>query len=266
MICKPGYIASHHSREEQSDHRMNHPPFNVLVFSKTKGYRHESIPAGIVAIRQLAEKSHNSSTPFSVEATEDSSFFNQGTLSGYSVIVFLQASGEFFDDVEQLNALTAFVRNGGGVVGIHCASTGLPSSEWYGRMIGGVFTEHPDPQWGKILVKDASHPILATGTALAGIPKAANETTLIWDWHDEWYNFKTNPRSGGVHVLLTVEESSYKGGSLGDDHPIAWCQKFEGGRSFYTGLGHFDEAYRDERFLGQILNGILWTAGRLDIY
>ncbi|KAI3391152.1 hypothetical protein diail_7819 [Diaporthe ilicicola] len=238
--------------------------FSVLVFSRTDGYRHDSIPAGIAALNELALSSHDSPVPFNVDATEDAIVFNTATLAQYRVIVFLQASGEFFDNEIQLDALKHFVRSGGGVVGVHCASTGLPSSEWYGHLIGGVFTHHPEPQNGTVVVEDPGHPILSHGAAVRGsatkLPLSG--PTLEFDWHDEWYNFAANPRTqDGVHVLLTVKEKSYTGGNMGADHPIAWCHEFDGGRAFYTALGHFDEAYQDLQFMGQLHNGIIWAAG-----
>lgn len=229
--------------------------FTVLVFSKvgSQGYRHSSIPAGISALKRLSILSKSSPTPFTVHATEDTIVFNPSTLAQYRVIVFLQSSGEFFDNETQLDALKGFVHGGGGIVGIHCASTGLPSSEWYGRLIGGVFTDHPEPQRGIVVVEDPGHPIVA--------PSLVSEAAGIqFEWFDEWYNFKSNPRvANGVHVLLSVREQSYEGGTMGGDHPIAWCQDFAGARSFYTALGHFDEAYRDTSFTSHILNGILWA-------
>ena len=240
---------------------MDQAPFKVLVFSKTRGFRHEPIPAGIAALQRQAESSKTSSTPFSVEATEDSQVFKPDILRNYRVIVFLQASGNFLDNDVQLDALKRFVHEGGGIVGIHCASTGMPSSDWYGHLIGGVFTEHPEPQDGQITIEDPTHAILSLEIASTSLNDTKDKcTTLTRDWHDEWYNFKVNPRLNNVHVLLTVDESTYHGGSLRDDHPIAWCQEFEGARSFYTALGHFDEAYEDDWFVSQVLNGIMWTA------
>lgn len=250
--------------------------FKILAFSRTAAYRHASIPAGISALEDLAKLSKSSPTPFSVHATEDAIVFNSSTLAQYRVIVFLQSSGEFFDNDTQLHALKEFVRGGGGVVGIHCASTGLPSSEYYGRLIGTVFTDHPEPQIGVVVIEDPSHPIISHAAASMVITQAtkreassASQDTapkvMVDDnqmkWFDEWYNFKANPRSrNGVHVLMSVRETSYKGGAMGEDHPIAWCQDFDGGRSFYTALGHFDEAYADSFFVTHILNGIFWVA------
>lgn len=245
------------------------PPFNVLVFSRTEGYRHASIPAGISALEDLAAWSAGSPAPFSVHATEETIVFNPSTLALYRVVVFLQASGEFLDNEAQLDALKGFVRAGGGVVGIHGASTGLPSSEFYRQLIGAVFTDHPEPQIGMVTVEDPSHPILsnfipATPLAEKSISFSRDldldNNGVHFEWFDEWYNFHLNPRSeNGTKVLMTVKESTYQGGTMGQDHPIAWCQD-QGSRSFYTALGHFDEAYSDTWFMKTIWNAILWTA------
>lgn len=250
--------------------------FKILVFSRTQDYRHASIPAGIAALEGLATLSRKSPAPFSVHATEDAIVFNSSTLAQYRVVVFLQSSGEFFDNQNQLDALKEFVRGGGGIVGIHCASTGLPSSEYYGSLIGAVFTGHPEPQQGVVVIEDPTHPIVSgvsafphtteatkqkIGSASQNNPLEGDASEYNIDWFDEWYNFRENPRShGGVHILMSVKESSYQGGTMGQDHPVAWCQEYDGGRSFYTALGHFDEAYTDEFFKTSILNGILWTA------
>lgn len=249
------------------------PGFLVLVFSKTKGYRHASIPAGVKAIQGLAASSRSSSSPsspgpspsFSVHATEDAIVFNPSTLAQYRVIVFLQASGEFLDNEIQLGALKEFVRNGGGVVGVHCASTGLPSSEWYNKLIGGVFLDHQEPQKGRVVVEDGKHPAAWAKEMDAVTCQPSTETGPDeFEWFDEWYNFASNPRDQkGVRVLMSVRESSYEGGTMGTDHhPVAWCQELEqGGRSFYTALGHFDEAFADPSFMAQIRNAIMWTSG-----
>lgn len=251
--------------------------FKVLAFSRTEGYRHASIPAGIATLKNLAALSKTSPTPFSVHATEDAIVFNTSTLGQYRVIIFLQASGEFLDNDIQLDALMKFVRGGGGVVGIHCASTGLPSSEYYGRLIGAVFDEHPEPQKGALIIEDPIHPIISGVSASTDTTQATEQEVALastqspspkvdvidkeLDWFDEWYNFKENPRTlDGIHILMSVREASYKGGTMGEDHPIAWCQEFDGGRSFYTALGHFDDAYTNHFFKTNILNGILWAA------
>lgn len=251
-------------------------PFKILIFSRTTAYRHASIPAGIHGLRRLGPLS---TPPFSVDATEDPTHFTPSSLSVYRVIVLLQCSGEIFDgDEAQLDALKGFVRGGGGVVGVHCASFALESSEWYARLIGAVFANHPVPQWGRVKVLEPGHVIMKCGVCLGddvreGDSKTvdtledAPEATTVRRWMDEWYNFKTHPRETktddgkGLHVLLAVDEASYEGGTHGQDHPLVWCHEFDGGRCFYTALGHFDEAYEDDWFMGQLLGGILWAGG-----
>ncbi|KAL2265893.1 hypothetical protein VTJ83DRAFT_5245 [Remersonia thermophila] len=238
--------------------------FKVLVFSRTLAYRHASIPAGIDAFHQIAAASSTTQHPFTVDDSEDPSLFCEERLSAYRVIILLQCSGDFLNE-HQIEALKRFVRSGRGIVAVHCASFALQGSEWYGRLIGGVFDHHPEPQLGRVHALDVNHPILRTACPIhvqeLVAPLGPAEPEKLW--LDEWYNFKTHPRktSEGLHVLLSVNEASYKGGWHGEDHPVAWCQEFDGGRCFYTSLGHFDEAYKDEWFLGQLYGGILWAAG-----
>ncbi|KAI1377083.1 glycosyl hydrolase [Hypoxylon crocopeplum] len=218
--------------------------FSVFVFSKTAGYRHESIPVGIESIRQLGA----SSDAFTVDSSEDASLITVKNISRYAAIVFLQTSGDFLN-ADQLAELQSYVRGGGGFVGIHCAAAGMTNDPWYGQLIGAVFTDHPEPQDGVLAVENRGHVIVS------GLPEE-------WEWFDEWYNFDANPREK-VTVLLSINEETYKGGKLGEDHPLAWCREFDGGRSFYTSLGHFEEAYADPAFMDHLLNGILWAARRV---
>ncbi|KAL2148457.1 hypothetical protein VTH82DRAFT_2377 [Thermothelomyces myriococcoides] len=245
--------------------------FRVLVFSRTTAYRHASIPAGIRALHCLAAASAAGPHPFAVDDSEDATVFSPGSLAAYRVIVLLQCSGEFLDRT-QLDALRGFVQAGGGIVAVHCASFAMQSSEWYGRLIGAVFDNHPEPQVGLVKVLDPQHPIISWGVCAreGGTDQSAEKAQIAHRqqqpervWRDEWYNFKKHPRatSDGLHVLLGVDEKSYQGGAHGNDHPIAWCQTFDGGRCFYTALGHFDEAYEDDWFMGQLHRGILWAAG-----
>ncbi|KAI0806412.1 carboxylesterase-like protein [Xylaria sp. FL0064] len=216
--------------------------FDVLVLSKTAGYRHNSIPAGIKGLTDLGV----SSGSFNIRASEDASLINAQFLSRFKVVVFLSTSGEFLTS-KQLNGLKTYMNNGGGFVGIHCAAAGMYSEPWYGELVGAYFAGHPEPQRGVVRVEgeNKGHVIVS------GLPEKMK-------WFDEWYNFKVNPR-GKVTVLLSIDEELYKGGTMGSDHPIAWCREFDGGRTFYTALGHFDEAYQDKAFMGHLLKGILWA-------
>jgi type 1 glutamine amidotransferase len=226
-------------------------PFRVLVFSKTSGYRHDSIPAGIQSIQKLAE----TTAYFTVTSSEDASLFTPSSLSKFSVIVLLQTIGDVFDP-PQLNALKHFVQSGKGVVAIHGAAAGMPNDSWYGTLCGAHFDSHPDPEAGVVLIEEANQTHF--------IPSCCGGRK---DWVDEWYNFHRNPReNSNLEILLRGDTKTFQGGKMGDDHPLAWAQEFEGGRSYFMALGHFDEAYGDEWYMGQILRGILWAARREDMY
>lgn len=218
-------------------------PLRVFVFSKTAGYRHTSIPAGVAAIRNLG----STTGKFTTEASEDAEMINDEGLRCYDVVLFLNNTGDFLSS-QQLAALRAYVQTGKGFVGVHAAAAGMAAESWYGELIGACFNGHPEPQSGCLKIECHGHPVNFT-------------QEQSWDWFDEWYNFKSNPRDK-VTVTMSIDEKGYTGGTMGVDHPISWCRDFEGARTFYTSLGHFDEAYEDERFMAHLLNGILW-AGRV---
>ncbi|WP_026730522.1 ThuA domain-containing protein [Flavobacterium denitrificans] len=215
----------------------------VLIFSKTNGFRHESIPTGIATIKKLGQENH-----FLVDATEDSLAINSKNLKQYQVILFLSASGNVLGE-EQKVALQQFVKKGNGFVGIHSATNCEPDWDWYTKMIGGIFEGHPEPQNAKLIVVDHKHP-------------STKHLPEIWERKDEWYNFKyLNP---SVKVLIKIDESSYKGGKHGNNHPLAWYHDYDGGRAFYTALGHSPESYSDPLFRQHLLGGITYAMGNRD--
>ena len=217
--------------------------FKVLVFSKTEGWRHASIPAGISAIEQLGLNNN-----FTVDATEDASVFTLSNLVNYDVVIFLSTTGDILNTAQQ-EAFEAYIRQGGGFVGIHAASDTEYSWPWYGQLVGAYFDSHPEIQTATIEVADRVHP-------------STKHLPEYWDRTDEWYNYKENPR-GKVHVLATLDEDSYSGGNMGYDHPIAWMHEFDGGRSWYTGGGHTNESFSEPDFLEHILGGILYASGEI---
>lgn len=214
---------------------------SVLVFSKTNGYRHQAIPDGIQAVRELGHE-HG----FQVTATEDSTAFRSQRLSAYDVIIFMNTSGNVLGPAGQ-EALRNFIQDGGGYMGVHAASDTEFEWPWYGRLVGAYFDGHPEIQEATVRVEHPSHP----------------STTMLpeeWERRDEWYNFRSNPRDS-VQVLLTLDEETYEGGTMGDDHPIAWCHTFDGGRAWYTANGHTKASYQDPLFRQHLLGGLQWTAG-----
>ena len=214
--------------------------FAVLVFTKTAGFRHDSIPAGIASIGSLG-KDHG----FAVVNTEDAAVFIDEYLAKYRVIIFLNTSGHILD-VDQQAALERFVRKGGGFVGIHSATDTEYDWPWYGNLVGTYFDSHPSIQRATAKVVDFSHP--STGS----LPQ-------YWQRTDEWYNFRDDP-STRVKVLLTIDEKTYSGGTMGDRHPLSWYHEYDGGRAWYTAMGHTIESYSEPLFLAHILGGIMWAA------
>jgi type 1 glutamine amidotransferase len=213
----------------------------ILVFSKTAAFRHGSIPAGIAAIRQVAE-----AEGIGVDASEDASTFTPDALAAYDAIVFLSTTGDVLDD-EQQAALTAYVRGGGGFAGIHSASDTEYDWEWYGRLVGAYFDGHPSNPGvrpGTLLVTSPRHP------ATEGLPSP-------WMRDDEWYDLRD--LQANLTVLLEIDESSYKlpeEEPAPEPRPIAWYHEFDGGRAFYTALGHTEESWAEAGFLDHVWGGI----------
>jgi type 1 glutamine amidotransferase len=217
--------------------------FAVLVFSRTTGYRHASIPAGIEALRQLGG-AHR----FTVAATEDGSAFTKENLAGFRVVVWLSTSGDVLDD-DQRAAFEAYISEGGGYVGVHGASDTEYHWAWYGGLVGAYFRSHPEPQPATLSVQDPQHPSTA-------------HLSAAWRRFDEWYDFRSLP-GPDVTVLLTLDEETYRGGGMGSYHPIAWCHEYEGGRAFYTGCGHTAESFEEPAFRRHLLGAIRWAAAAL---
>jgi cytochrome c len=213
----------------------------ILVFTRTGAFRHDAIPDAVAAVRRLGEE-----RGLVVDVTEDGSLFTDTTLAGYSAVVFLLTSGDVLDGDQQA-AFERYIRAGGGYAGVHSASDTEYAWGWYGKLVGAYFKNHPAVQPADVVIEDATHP-------------STRRLPARWGRTDEWYNFRTNPRSS-VHVLARLDESTYTGGAMGPDHPWSWCHLFEGGRAWYTAGGHPREAYADPTFLDHLLGGIAWAAG-----
>ncbi|MEU9332524.1 ThuA domain-containing protein [Streptomyces sp. NPDC048290] len=229
------------------DFEFSKEPFKggkkVLVFSKTAGFRHDSIPAGIAALKELGAPAG-----ITVTATEEARQFTTANLAKYDAVAFLSTTGDVLN-AEQQAAFENFVKNGGGYMGIHAAADTEYSWEFYGGLVGAYFDSHPAIQKATVRVEDHDHP--ATGHL--------GET---WERTDEWYNYRTNPREQ-AKVLATLDETTYQGGNMKGDHPIAWCQSYGGGRSFYTGGGHTKESYAEEAFRAHLLGGMQYATGQV---
>ncbi|MBV1851592.1 ThuA domain-containing protein [Catellatospora tritici] len=216
------------------------PLTKVLVFSKTAGFRHSSIPNGIAAIQALG-----SANGFTVTATEDAAQFNAANLAQYQVVVWLMTTGDVLDATQQ-TAFQNYIAAGGGYVGVHAAADTEYDWPWYGGLVGAWFSSHPAIQNAQVRVETP------VNVSTAHLPS-------VWTRSDEWYNYRTNPRPN-VRVLMNLNEASYTGGTMGD-HPITWCQNYGGGRAWYTGLGHTEASYTDTNFTKMLLGGIQIAAG-----
>lgn len=220
-------------------------PFKVLVFSKTAGFRHDAqITAGTALIQNLG-----AANGFAVDNTEDATQINAANLSQYAVVVFLNTTGDILDATQQAD-FEGYIQNGGGFVGVHSATDTEYGWPFYGALVGAYFASHPAIQTADLNVADPNHP------STAHLPATFPHT-------DEWYNFQSNVANNpSVNVLLTVDEGTYTGGTMGSPHPIAWSQNVAGfGRSWYTALGHTLSTYSASLFQDHLLGGILWAAG-----
>jgi type 1 glutamine amidotransferase len=207
-------------------------PFRALVFTKTTGYRHDSIPAGVAAIRRLASRH-----AFRVDTTTDPRRFTTSSLRRYDVVVFLSTTGTPIKDEAQRSALKSYIRRGGGFVGVHAASDTRGDWPWYEGLVGARFKRHD-----RGISRRAVHLADTTSAATRGLPDP-------WERTDEWYEFRSRPRA---HVLARLDES----------RPLAWCHRYDGGRSVYTAMGHTKESYAEPRFVRHLLGAIEMAAGR----
>jgi len=213
----------------------------ILVFSKTAGFRHASIPKGKEALLLMGKQNN-----FLADTTEDATVFNSNNLKQYDAVVFLSTTGDIFNN-EQQTAFENFIRSGKGFVGIHAAADTEYEWPWYNKLVGAYFVSHPKQQKAKLTVTDHKH-------------ASTKHLPHVWERFDEWYNYKS--RNNDVNVLMTIDESSYEGGKEGAYHPMAWYHSFDGGRAFYTALGHTDESYKEENFLKHVLGGIKYVCGK----
>ena len=213
--------------------------FSVLVISETKGWVHDSIESGIDLIENIGDKNN-----FNVYHSYNSKVITSENLKEFNSIIFLNTTGDILSKNEQ-NVMEQFIKNGKGYVGVHSASDTEYEWQWYGDLVGAYFRNHSDVVDGKIFTVDNAH-------------KITEHLNPEWNIEDEWYNF--DYISDNINVLLKLDETSYEGGEHPDYHPITWYHEYDGGRSFYTALGHTKEVFKDERFIKLLEKGILYAS------
>lgn len=212
----------------------------ILVFSKTAGFYHSSITVGIAAVQKLGLENK-----LDVDTTKDAGKFTTENLKQYAAVVFLNTTGDVLNEAQQ-SAFEQYIKKGGGFVGVHAATDTEYEWPWYGKLVGAYFISHPEQQMATLNVVNQNT------IATKHLPK-------VWNRKDEWYNFKNiNP---DLKLLITIDEKTYNGGKNGEPHPMAWYHDFDGGRSFYTELGHVEESYEDPLYLKHLLGGIKYAIG-----
>ena len=211
----------------------------VLVFTKTAGYVHTSIPAAYSDIKSICRQNG-----ILTDSTSDAAAFNDDNLSRYDAVVFLNTSGDVLDENQQ-ESFKKFIQSGKGFVGIHGACTTEYDWPWFGGLVGNYFDQHPEIQPAVIRIVEHDH-------------ISTRHLPLEWQRSDEWYNFR-KPLAAGLTILAVIDESTYEGGTNGENHPFTWCHEYDGGRAWYTAGGHAEEHYKDPMFIQHVLGGIKYV-------
>ena len=255
-IALPQHSVGGRSQAEESGGQSKQG-MNVLVFTKTVGFYHDSKPNAIKAFYEIAHENK-----WQITFTEDSTMFSEKELSKYNVMVFLLTTGNNLLNDEEKTALQTYVENGGGFVGVHSATDTEYKWPWYERLVEAHFLGHPPVHEGKLIIEKRNHP--AT--------KCFGADTM--KWKDEFYSFDRNPRkNGNMEVLVSIDEKSYNIDEnlwfknvniVMGDHPLIWCQHIGRGRSFLTSLGHTAELYDNDMFRKHLTGAMMWAAGKAD--
>ncbi|RZK60424.1 MAG: ThuA domain-containing protein [Pedobacter sp.] len=225
--------------------------FNVLLITKTAGWHHESINEGVAAIKKMAEQNY-----FNVQWHQEGITITAAYLQKFQAVIFLNTTGDIFTPKEQ-GAIEQFIKSGNGFVGVHSASDTEYEWPWYTRLVGRMFHIHPIIQTAKLRL---------TNQNFTGLSDFKDGQL----WTDEWYEFGPE-LTKDLNYILAVDETSYnpkvewtekklKGEGMGNFHPIAWYHNYDGGRSFYTALGHMPSDYSNNSFLNHLYAGIYWAA------
>lgn len=226
--------------------RLNDGEQHILLFTKTDGFRHSSIDPGIEALKKMADDKG-----FTITHTEQSDIFSDEALAEFDAVVFLNTTMNLFEETQR-EAFKSYIQSGGGFVGIHSATDTEYDWAWYGDLVGAYFSNHPgNPNVRNAIVRvvDSSHP------STSHLPQE-------WEREDEWYNFGyINP---DINILLELDTDSYEGSDHPGNHPISWYHYYDGGRSFYTGLGHTNESFTEDLFLEHLYQGLQFAMGAVE--
>ena len=216
---------------------------SILVYTGTLGWRHDSIPQAVATLRELAPQAG-----LALVHSEDPAMFEPASLARFKLVVFANTTGPVLAPAQRA-AFQRYLANGGAFMGVHAAADTGKDWPWYGELVGAWFHKHP-PGLQSTRVR------FEAGRGPQGM--------VHWQVTDELYNYTRNPRNA-VDVIATVDEAGYSGGTMGADHPIAWCHSGNGGRAWYTGLGHDPALYADPVFRAHLLRGLRWASGQADV-
>ena len=218
-------------------------PIRVFIYSRTEGFRHDSIEKAVGVFFDIADQEG-----LKVTWTEDKSLIKESVINDHDVVMFLNTTGDCVNDPGQTVIENFVEKRGGGFVGVHAAADTEYDWNWYGRLVGGYFKSHPHIQEARINVIDRTHP-------------ATKHLQSTWTRKDEWYDFRALP-APTVKILMKLDTTSYTGHQMGENHPIAWCHTVGKGRAIYTGGGHTRESYDEPDFRKHLLGAIRWAAKR----
>lgn len=259
FLAALGGILAVSAQEYPSTYR-NPYQANVMLYTYTDGFRHDSIPT---AIKQLQAWSSYYNITF--DATEDQDKFTDENLAKYDAILFVHSTGNIFSTAGQ-TAFVNYLAKGGNFAAVHAASAAYLQKAWgpWTESLGATFSHHPARQNATFVKEMTGHP-------------ATDPAPDRWVIDEEVYSFTSDPRKLGAKLLFSVDPSSYKENNVvpeqGDPHPIAWCQDYSAGatitagspgpgipgRSFYSSLGHLNATWMDPTFMKHILGGLTWT-------
>jgi type 1 glutamine amidotransferase len=243
-IVRPTPSAGGGAEHPQPSEAAAPPRFDVLAFTEAAGETHASAADGIDALRDIGSRNR-----FRVTVAGNSAgVFTESNLKRYRAVVFLNTAGDVLNAAEQ-TAFENYFRDGGGFLGIHSAIVTEPDWQFLTDLLGTRAT-------GPAAALDS-----ATIKVADRVHDASKSLPEYWELSDEYYNFTSNVR-GFSHVLATVDETTYTGGTMGFDHPVAWCKDYQGGRSFYTAVGH--AGYKSDTLRRHLAGAIAWTAGESD--
>jgi uncharacterized protein len=223
---------------------------HVLVYTRNgPGYVHENISASVECLKGICSKNG-----WTCEATDDPAVLTPEKLRKFDVLVFSNSNNDAFTTEQQRSAFQGYIRSGGGFVGIHSACGSERNWPWFWANLGGKFVRHAKSDQKLYLkVIDPTHP-------------STDFLPAVWNWHEDecYYVDNLNP---DIHVLLAVDltkieddkKAEYPGRVFGDYFPLCWCHRFEGGRQWYTAIGHFPKDYKDENFVKHLTGGMRWA-------